>query len=111
MKTQSHGILLRVFMIESASIGGKSLYQYLVEYLYNNSYAGVTVVRAIAGFGHMHRVHTSNILDLSTDLPIIVEVMDTKDKIESLKNMLDHEGMEYGLMTEQEVTITSFSKK
>lgn len=113
MKKESVAVLLRIFIGESDKHEGKTLYQYLVEQLRKHHFAGVTVLRGIEGFGHKSLIHSANVLDLSTDLPIIVEVIDTEERIEELKKMIDdmeiHEeiGM---LITEEKVKIIKYGK-
>lgn len=105
-------ILLRIFIGESDKYEGKELYEYVVEYLRKNHFAGVTVLRGIEGFGHKSLIHTANILDLSTDLPIVVEVVDTEEKIAELKHMFDtlNTGASM-LITEEQVKIIRYGKE
>ncbi|OGC16829.1 hypothetical protein A2526_01265 [candidate division WOR-1 bacterium RIFOXYD2_FULL_36_8] len=111
MQRKSVAILLRIFIGESDHFQGKPLYQYLIEYLKKNHYAGVTVLRGIAGFGHASRIHTMDILALSSDLPIVIEVVDTEEKIEALKNILEKENIiESGLVTEEKVNIIQYGR-
>ena len=104
MKKESEAILLRIFIGESATYKGKHLYKYLVEFFKKEGLAGATVLRGIDGFGKSSHVHTTSILRLSADLPIVVEVADTKEKIEAIKPRLDDMVTE-GLITEEKVKI------
>ena len=109
MKTESTSILLRIFIGESNHFEGKHLYDYIAQYLKTNHYSGVTILRGIEGFGHTSIMHKSDIVDLSSDLPIIVEVVDTKEKITQLKEVIDKEGwIDSGLITEEEVKIVRY---
>ena len=81
MKKESDAILLRIFIGESAMHEGKHLYKYLVEFFRKEGLAGATVLRGIDGFGKSSHAHTTSILRLSTDLPIVVEVADTQEKM------------------------------
>ena len=113
MREQSTAILLRVFIGESDKHNGQSLYEYLVHYLKKQGFAGVTVLRGIEGFGHTSKIHTANILELSTDLPIVLEVVDTQAKIEEFKKMLDDldtQGNIGVLITEETVKIIKYGK-
>lgn len=113
MKEETTAILLRIFIGESDKHEGKALYEYLVEQLRKNHFAGVTVLRGIEGFGHKSLIHSANVLDLSTDLPIIVEVVDTKERIEELKKMIQEMELhqEIGmLITEEKVKIIKYGK-
>lgn len=104
MKKESQAILLRVFIGESDKHEGKPLYKHIVEMLKKEGIAGATVLRGIYGFGKTSRIHTTSILRLSTDMPIIIEVTDTKENIERIKPKLD-ELITEGLITEEKVKI------
>jgi len=109
MRKESTAILLRLFFGESDQYHGKNTYQFLVEYLKKNKFSGVTVLRGIEGFGHKSIVHTSNLLDLSSDLPIILEIVDTEEKIESFKKFIDEQQIiTSGLITEEKVKIWQY---
>lgn len=73
--------LLRIFIGESDKYEGKPLYEWLVIKAKEHSLAGATVLRGLMGFGANSRIHTSKILRLSLDLPIVVEIVDTPEKI------------------------------
>ncbi len=86
--------LMRVFIGESDRCHsgrhkGKPLYEAILLMLRENGVAGATVVRGIAGFGASARIHTEKILRLSLDLPIIVEVVETEEKIQEMLPELD----------------------
>ena len=104
MKKESDAILLRIYIGESAKYDGKPLYKYLVEFFRKEGLAGTTVLRGIDGFGKSSHAHTTSILRLSTDLPIVVEVADTQSKIDAIKPKLDAMVTE-GLITEERVKI------
>src|ERR1044072_5530056 len=89
MQKESTAVLLRIFVGESDKYEGKTLYRYLAEFLRKNHFAGVTVLRGIEGFGKASKIHTSDLLDLSSDLPIVIEIVDTEDRIEELKKIFD----------------------
>ncbi|HJH31989.1 MAG TPA: DUF190 domain-containing protein [Methanosarcinaceae archaeon] len=110
MKKESDAILLRIFIGESDEYEGVKLYTYLIEMLKKEGIAGATVLRGIAGFGKTSHIHTTSILRLSTDLPIIVEVTDKKENIERIKVKLD-EVIKEGLITEEKVKIIFYDGK
>jgi PII-like signaling protein len=90
------GILLRVFIGESDEAGGKPLYETLVARARQLGLRGATVLRGSMGFGANSVLHTAKIVDLSTDLPIVLEIVDSEQKIQALLPELDalvHEGM------------------
>jgi hypothetical protein len=81
--------LLRIFIGESDTHEGRPVYQAIVETLRREGLAGVTVLRGIEGFGKSSRLHTAHILRLSEDLPIVIECVDTADRIEAILPTLD----------------------
>jgi hypothetical protein len=90
------GHLLRIFIGESDRHEGHMLYEWIVKQAREHGLAGATVIRGLEGYGAQSRLHTSRILRLSTDLPIIIEIVDTKEKIEAFLPLIDdaiHEGL------------------
>jgi hypothetical protein len=81
--------LLRIFIGESDTHEGRPVYQAIVETLRREGLAGVTVLRGIEGFGKSSRLHTAHILRLSEDLPIVIECVDTAERIEGILPTLD----------------------
>ena len=82
-------VLMRIHIGERDKHKGKPLYQEIVELLRRKQYAGATVLRAIMGFGASSHVRTDRFVELSIDLPIIVECIETQDKIEAILPELD----------------------
>ena len=83
MTLQSESYLLRIFIGESDRINGKPLYEWLVREAKSRGMAGATVLRGMMGFGaHTRMIHTFKIERLSEDLPIVIEIVDTQEKIE-----------------------------
>jgi PII-like signaling protein len=89
MKLEGEGKLLRIFVGESDTWHGKQLYQAIVERVRAEGLAGATVVRGIEGFGADSRPHTSRLLRLSEDHPIVIEIVDTEEQIERVLPLLD----------------------
>jgi hypothetical protein len=109
MQKESTAILIRIYIGESDHFKGKALYQYLVEYLRLNQFSGVTVIRGISGFGKASKIHTSDILELSSDLPVLIEVVDKAEKIEELKKMFDETRcLSSSLITEETVKVYQY---
>jgi PII-like signaling protein len=100
-------VLVRIFMGESDQWRHQPLHVALLERLRREGFSGATVVRAVAGFGAHSLVHTANILRLSQDLPMIVEVVDTEEHIERLRPILD-EMVTEGLVTMEKVTVLRY---
>jgi len=107
MKLSEDGQLLRVFIGESDTWQGEPLYRAIVLKARELGLAGTTVLRGPMGFGVNSRVHTTRLLELSTDLPIVVEIVDTADKIESLLPFLD-ETVAEGLFTIEAVRVLRY---
>jgi PII-like signaling protein len=107
MNTPEAAFLLRIFIGESDRFGRHPLYEALVLKAREQGLAGATVLRSPMGFGHSSRVHTANILRLSADLPIVVEIVDSKEAIDrflpALKGMVKG-----GLVTLEEVCILRY---
>jgi len=98
------GHLLRIFIGESDRYHGVPLYEWIVNKARENGLAGATVLRGLEGFGAHSRIHSSKILRLSDDLPIIIEIVDTLDKIDNFIPIID-EAIEEGLATVEKVDI------
>lgn len=112
MRKESEAVLLRIFIGEKDKYDGKPLYKYIVEYLRKNHYAGITVLRGISGFGKASKVHTSDILTLSSDLPIVIEIVDTHERIEELKSLFDEtEMIDSALITEEKIKVIRYGGK
>jgi PII-like signaling protein len=106
-RLEGEGKLVRIFIGESDLWHGRPLYQAIVERVRADGIAGATVFRGIEGFGAKSHLHTSRILRLSEDLPIVIEIVDTADRIETLLPALD-EMVDDGLVTIESVQIVSY---
>ncbi len=89
MKLEGEGKLLRIFLGESDKADGKPLYEALVLRAKEAGLAGATVLRGVEGFGAASRIHTARILRLSEDLPIVVEIVDSEEKIKAFMPVVD----------------------
>jgi len=107
MKLPSEAFLLRIFVGESDKMDGKPLYEAIVKKARNRGLAGATVIRGFLGFGAKSLIHTSKVLRLSEDLPIVVEIVDAEDKIQSFLGELDVM-IEEGLVTLEKVRIIAY---
>ena len=90
------GSLLRIFLGEDDKYEGRPLYEWLVLRARERGLAGATVLRGLMGFGAHSRLHTFKIERLSLDLPIVVEIVDTREKLETFLAEIDpviHEGL------------------
>ena len=104
MMLPSEGYLLRIFIGESDRRDGKLLYEWIVLKAREAGLAGATVMRGMMGFGAHSRLHTFKIERLSQDLPIIVEIVDTREKLEKFLALIDKE-IEEGMATLEEIQI------
>jgi uncharacterized protein len=107
MKLSEEGQLLRVFVGESDTWHGEPLYRAIVMKARELGLAGATVLHGTMGFGANTRVHTSKLLDLSTDLPIIVEIVDAAEKIAEILPFLD-ETVGEGMITVESVRVLKY---
>lgn len=83
------GHLLRIFIGESDKQEGRPLYEWILIKAKEHGLAGGTVFRGIAGFGAKSHIHTAKLLELSADLPIVIEIVDTLDKIDGFLPVID----------------------
>jgi hypothetical protein len=104
MKVNEDGVLLRVFGGESDTAEGKPLWETVVKKAKELGLAGATVLRGSMGFGANSRLHTSKVLELSTDLPIVIELVDTEENIRLLLPYLD-QWVKEGMITMESVRI------
>lgn len=107
MKIEGEGKLLRIFIGEDDCWEGKPLYQAIVERAREAGLAGATVLRGFMGFGANSRVHTTKILRLSEDLPLVIEIVDSEEKINAILPALD-EMVSDGMMTLEKVDIVAY---
>ena len=107
MHIPEDGVLLRVFLGESDQWHGKPLYEAIVLKARELHLAGATVLRGPMGFGANSRLHTAKILRLSEDLPIVIEIVDSKEKIDELLPFID-EAVQEGLVTLEQVQVIKY---
>lgn len=107
MDIAERAILMRIFIGENDKHDGKPLHRVIVEEARRSNMAGATVLRGPLGFGHSSRLHTENILRLSGDLPLIIELVDEPGKIDAFRERLDVI-MASGLVTLQDVKVVHY---
>jgi uncharacterized protein len=98
MKIPQEGCLLRVFIGESDKWHGAPLYEAIVLKAREMHLAGATVIKGTMGYGASSRLHTAKVLRLSEDLPIIVEIVDSREKLEQILPFLE-QTVTHGLVT------------
>jgi hypothetical protein len=99
--------LLRIFIGENDRFGHHPLYEAIVLKAREQELAGATVLRGPMGFGHSSRLHTAKILRLSEDLPVVIEIIDSEQKITTFLPLLD-EMVKGGLVSIEEVRILRY---
>jgi PII-like signaling protein len=107
MKLPEDAFLLRVFIGESDHYHGKPLYEQIVINARELNLAGATVLRGIMGFGADSRIHTAKLLELSVDLPMVIEIVDTEDNINKLMPFID-ETVKEGLVTLEKMRVIKY---
>jgi uncharacterized protein len=107
MKSESEGSLLRIFVGESDRWEGKPLYEAIVLRARADGLAGATVLRGLEGFGAHSRLHTTRILRLSEDLPVVIEIVDEPGRIEEFLPKLD-EMVDEGMVTLEKVRVIAY---
>lgn len=107
MKIPEDAKLLRIFIGENDRWEGKPLFEAIVQKARKDGMAGATVLKGFEGFGAHSRIHTAKILRLSEDLPIVIEIVDSEEKIESFLPALD-EMVKEGLITLEKVRVIKY---
>lgn len=107
MRLEGEGKLLRIFVGESDRWHGKPLYEEIVRLARAQGMAGATVLRGLEGFGADSHLHTTRILRLSEDLPIVIEMVDTEERIDAILPLIDPMIGE-GMVTVERVHIVSY---
>ena len=110
MKIPENGKLLRVFIGESDKWNHQPLYEAIVLKARELGLAGATVLRGSMGFGAKSHLHTSKILRLSADLPLIIEIVDSQENIDKLLPLLD-DMVQDGLVTIEDVRVLKYHAK
>jgi PII-like signaling protein len=103
-KFEGERLLMRIHLGESDKWHGRPLYEAIVELLRKAGFSGATVLRGVAGFGGSSIYHTDKLLRLSQDLPIVVEVIETQERIEQMLPQLDAM-VDGGLVTLEKVRV------
>lgn len=101
-------VLMRIFFGEADRADGRPLYQALVELLRAEGIAGATVLRGIMGFGAKSHMHTTHLLRLSQDLPMVVEVVDSQENVDRVLPKIDAMVNE-GLVTLEKVRVLRYA--
>jgi uncharacterized protein len=109
MQVPRNGMLLRIFIGEDDRYARGPLYEAIVLKAREHHLAGATVLRGPMGFGHSSRLHTTKILRLSGDLPVVIEIVDSEEKIAAFLPIVDGM-MPSGLITTEKVQVLLYGK-
>ena len=107
MQAPDPAVLVRIYTEEGKRNGHRPLHEAIVLKARELGLAGATVLRGPMGFGQSHAIHTAKILDLSTKLPLIIEIVDTEDKVETLLAALG-DMRDIGLVTTEKVQVVHY---
>jgi uncharacterized protein len=110
MQIPKQAVLLRIFIGEDDKAGTSPLYEAIVLKAREMHLAGATVLRGPMGFGASSRLHTTKVLRLSEDLPLVIEIVDSEDKINAFLPLLD-QMMSSGLVTLEKVQVLQYGIK
>lgn len=104
------GYLLRIFIGESDKYEGKSLCRWIVQQARAQGLAGATVLRGIIGFGAHSRIHTASIMRLSDDLPLVIEIVDSREDLEAFMRSIEP-AMQEGLATMEKAEVWFYGSR
>lgn len=108
----AHGCLLRIYVGESDKHDGRTLYEWIVAQAHARQLSGATVYRGLMGFGpHTRVIHTFKIERLAEDLPITIEIVDSRDKIEEFLTFIEQQVSSDLLATMQMIEIRSIQRR
>ena len=110
-KINVHSKRLRIYIGENDYFDGKPLAKAIVQTAKKLDLAGASVFRGVIGFGANSRIHSASLIDLSSDLPIIIEIIDSEEYINKLLPHLDEMLSEGGLMTIDDVNVIKYGNK
>ncbi len=109
MHAPQSAVLLRIYTEEGRMSGHRPLYEAIVFKARDLGLAGATVLRGPMSFGHSHAIRTAKILDLSARLPLVIEIVDSADKIQSLLDAFEDMG-DVGLVTRETVEVLHYGR-
>jgi len=104
MLTSGKAVKVTIYLSDGAKHRGMPVYTSIFDFLFHSGVAGATVIKGIAGFGQAHRIHSVNILDISDHLPVKIEFIETREKVDELLAELELRAGS-GLIEVQETTV------
>jgi PII-like signaling protein len=108
MELSGTSILLRVFTGEADRIGHQPVYERIIKAARDKNIAGATVLRGIMGFGASSVIHTARLIEISGDLPVVIEIVDTESKIDEFIPVIQQifeQSKKGGLITTEKVNV------
>jgi len=84
MLTSGKAVKVTVYLSDGAKHHGVPVYTSVVDFLFHSGIAGATVIKGVAGFGVKHRIHSAHILEISDHLPVLVQFIETREKVEAI---------------------------
>ena len=109
MKVFQPGKLLRIYVGELDTYDGQPMYQWLIEEARRHELSGATALRGLEGFGAHSELHTAKVLRLSVDLPVVIEIIDTDERIDAFLSVVDNV-IDEGLATVERVEMHLYRK-
>jgi PII-like signaling protein len=110
MQVPEDGVLLRIFLGEDDKFEHRPLYEAVVLKAREMHLAGATVIRGPMGFGHSSLIHTTKILGLSQDLPLVIEIVDSQDKVNTFLPALNRT-MTEGMVTLEKIKVLRYGPR
>jgi len=89
MLTSGKALKVTLYLSDGAKHHGVPVYTSILDFLFHSGIAGATVIKGVAGFGHAHRLHSANILDISDHLPVKIEFIETREKVDEILTELE----------------------
>jgi PII-like signaling protein len=110
MLTSGKAVKVSIYLSDGAKHRGVPIYTSLLDYLFHNGVYGATVLKGIAGFGSTHRIHSAHILEVSDNLPIKIEFIETREKVDAILPELEKRTGR-GIIEIQETTVLIPARK
>lgn len=111
MENNPNARLLRIFIGESDKVGPQPLYEVIVFEAKKQGLSGATVIRGVMGFGANSIIHTAKLFEISSDLPFVVEIVDTEEKIREFTKIVEHlfeQSKSGGLITIEKIEVIRY---
>jgi PII-like signaling protein len=104
MLTSGKAVKVTLYLSDGAKHHGVPVYSSILDFLFHGGIAGATVTKGVAGFGHAHRIHSAHILEISDHLPVKIEFIETREKVDTVLPELQKR-IGSGLIELQETTV------